>query len=91
MQEADFEQLTNVELEVLSLLSKGLSNGDIADTLGVDKDSVAKYIWKMRKKLPPFDRSAMVDIAEKLEKYKERTMRHEIQSRHYTAISRQNI
>lgn len=60
---ADLLGLTRRELEVLTLVSGGLSNPDIAERLGVSRRTVATHIESILAKLGLPNRAAAVGVA----------------------------
>jgi DNA-binding NarL/FixJ family response regulator len=59
----DFEQLTDREHEVLSLIAKGLSNTELADTLHVSIPTVKTHVSRILTKLGARDRTQLVVFA----------------------------
>jgi DNA-binding NarL/FixJ family response regulator len=59
----DFEQLTEREREVLSLLARGLSNTELAQTLHVSLPTVKTHVSKILTKLGARDRTQLVVFA----------------------------
>ncbi|WDQ98645.1 LuxR C-terminal-related transcriptional regulator [Devosia sp. J2-20] len=49
--ESDTEKLTARELEVLSLIAKGLRNADVAQALGLAETTIATHIKAIYRKL----------------------------------------
>jgi DNA-binding NarL/FixJ family response regulator len=59
----DFEQLTEREREVLSLLARGLSNTELASTLHVSLPTVKTHVSRILTKLGARDRTQLVVMA----------------------------
>jgi DNA-binding NarL/FixJ family response regulator len=59
----DFEQLTEREREVLSLLARGLSNTELASTLHVSLPTVKTHVSRILTKLGARDRTQLVVFA----------------------------
>jgi DNA-binding NarL/FixJ family response regulator len=59
----DFEQLTEREREVLSLLARGLSNTELAGTLHVSLPTVKTHVSRILTKLGARDRTQLVVFA----------------------------
>ena len=59
----DFEQLTEREREVLSLLARGLSNTELAQTLHVSLPTVKTHVSRILTKLGARDRTQLVVFA----------------------------
>jgi DNA-binding NarL/FixJ family response regulator len=59
----DFSQLTEREHEVLSLIVRGLSNAELADTLHVSLPTVKTHVSRMLTKLDARDRTQLVIFA----------------------------
>jgi DNA-binding NarL/FixJ family response regulator len=59
----DFEQLTEREREVLSLLARGLSNTELAETLHVSLPTVKTHVSRILTKLGARDRTQLVVFA----------------------------
>lgn len=57
------EHLTQRELEVLALISKGLANKLVADRLGIREDTVKAHVTSILNKLKANDRTHAVTIA----------------------------
>lgn len=60
---AEKHSLTKREAEVLDLLTKGLSNADIADQLGVSKFTVKNHVSRILTKLKVSSRTEAVSLA----------------------------
>ena len=58
-----FPTLTERERQVLGLIAKGCTNGQIAETLGVSGKTVANYVSTILAKLHARDRQALADLA----------------------------
>jgi DNA-binding CsgD family transcriptional regulator/tetratricopeptide (TPR) repeat protein len=58
--------LTNRQLEVLSLISEGLSNGEIADRLYLSKKTVEHHVSAIYPKLGVTDRAGAMVVAERI-------------------------
>ena len=59
----DLEQLTEREREVLSLLARGLSNTELAETLHVSLPTVKTHVSRILTKLGARDRTQLVVFA----------------------------
>ena len=58
--------LTNRELEIIQLVSKGLSNMEVADVLGISKNTVPSHVRNIYRKLQTNSRSEAVFEARSL-------------------------
>lgn len=64
-------QLTDNEIEVLKLISEGLSNKKIAEKLEIEPQSVKSYVYRIRCKLGLPDRRTMQALSlEQIEAYR---------------------
>jgi DNA-binding NarL/FixJ family response regulator len=59
----DFTQLTEREHEVLSLVARGLSNAELADTLHLSLPTVKTHVSRILTKLGARDRTQLVVFA----------------------------
>jgi DNA-binding NarL/FixJ family response regulator len=55
--------LSNRELEVLTLISQGASNKEIAQTLGVNLRTVETYVSRLLGKLEAHSRTEAISVA----------------------------
>lgn len=67
-------QLSDQEIRILHMVAQGADNASIAEALGIEKQTVAIYVYKIRRKLGLPDRQAMMSLSsEQIEAYRRPT------------------